>query len=388
MKAKSKNVKTLRRFERFVDIASDAGSIAMNLRAHPTRLELIGVGLRALGLVMRIHTERRESASKWPWSYFESDAARPDWIEPPAELQPLFLDYAAGIAVDRDYWDGVEDSARVVTGLIGDEIVAWIEDDDSVLDGPYVRRERAAATYRALGDRMWRQLGCQNLAFSRSGLVPDPFVDGDAGVVPTAQVIELGDRLRRFLDADVRRSYLFVGPPGTGKSSAVRLLTRALSLRTLRVDVSALGDLASGSDDSVTASLTALVQILRPEALVLDDIDRASVDGELLQFLELAHRACRVVLATANCTNNMLGAALRPGRFDEVHEISRLDAQVLRRLLGDDADLAERMATLPVAYVGEFVERRRVLGRAAAEAELDALIARCKKIERMTEAGD
>ena len=46
------------------------------------------------------------------------------------------------------------------------------------------------------------------------------------------------------------------------------------------------------------------------------------------------------------------------------------------------------MANLPVAYVSEFVERRRVLGRAAAEAELDALIARSKTIERMTDAGD
>ena len=48
--------------------------------------------------------------------------------------------------------------------------------------------------------------------------------------------------------------------------------------------------------------------------------------------------------------------------------------------------IARRIVCHPV--VGEFVERRRVLGRAAAVAELDALIARCEKSERMTEAGD
>jgi hypothetical protein len=78
----------------------------------------------------------------------------------------------------------------------------------------------------------------------------------------------------------------------------------------------------------------------------------------------------------------MLGAALRPGRFDEVVKVDRLDARLLRSLVGDDEELAERVRDLPVAYVAELVKRRDVLGRDRALAELDELCARRAMVEK------
>ena len=204
MKAKSKNVKTWRRFERFVEIVADAGSIAMDLRDKPNRLDWLGVGLRAVGLAMRVRSEHREANSKWPWRFFESEGADPEWIEAPAVLKALVLEHVTDIEIRQDYWDGCHDSVRVVVGNIGGEAVAWIEDDDSVQDGPYLRGDRAAETYRALGDRMWKQLGGGNCAFGRDGLAPDPF-SGDEGVVPTEQFQALRDRMGRFLGAGMAR---------------------------------------------------------------------------------------------------------------------------------------------------------------------------------------
>ena len=68
------------------------------------------------------------------------------------------------------------------------------------------------------------------------------------------------------------------------------------------------------NDDEVGASLDTLVKILRPGAVVLDDIDRVGKDARLLRFLEESSAEGRLVLASANCTATMLGALLRPGR--------------------------------------------------------------------------
>ena len=108
----------------------------------------------------------------------------------------------------------------------------------------------------------------------------------------------------------------------------------------------------------------------------------------MLHFLERASRTCRVVMASANCADNMMGAALRPGRFDDIIRVDRLDPEVLGRMLGDDPELAERLAEAPVAYVAEFVKRRAVLGLDRAIAELDELLDRHRAIDARTDDGD
>jgi SpoVK/Ycf46/Vps4 family AAA+-type ATPase len=116
--------------------------------------------------------------------------------------------------------------------------------------------------------------------------------------------------------------------------------------------------------------------------MILDDLDRVEVGGELLAFLELAARTCRLVLASANRPHKMMGASLRPGRFDEVVAFERLDPDVLRQLLAADADLFDRLAPLPAAYVAEFLKRRRVLGRDRAVAEIEELESRLAMVEK------
>jgi SpoVK/Ycf46/Vps4 family AAA+-type ATPase len=75
---------------------------------------------------------------------------------------------------------------------------------------------------------------------------------------------------------------------------------------------------------------------------------------------------------------DMIGALLRPGRFDEVVTFDSLDRELLVELLGTDADLADQLEGLPIAYVREFVARLRVLGRNAALEELAELTERVR----------
>jgi hypothetical protein len=384
MRPHHKRKARLSRWQRYISLAGDAGAIAMNLRDTPTPLDWVGVGLRALALGLRVHGEHRTSRAKNPWRYFDSDGLDSPWVEVPEEFRRLLVDSCTDVAVEEDFWDGGEDSARVCIGKIGDDPVGWIVEGANLIDGPYVRREHHDATLRALGERVWRRVGGRHCVYGVGGLKLDLL---DAGaIVPTAQMHALEERLGRFVDEGIHRSCLLTGPPGTGKSMAIRWLTRRLGVTSVRVDLTVLSSLHSGWDQrAMAASLDTLLKLLRPEAMILDDLDRVKVGGEILAFLETAAKTCRLVLASANRPHKMMGASLRPGRFDEVVRFDRLDPDVLRTLLGPDVDLFDRLSALPAAYVAEFLKRRQVLGRACAVEEIPDLEARQKLVDGNTE---
>ncbi len=399
MRPNTKRRNRNKRWERYLSLAGEAGSIAMSLRDQPTRLDWIGVALRAVGVALRAHSEHRQAIAKNPYQYFD-DPAGEEWTEIPDEFRRLVIEHLTEITVDEAYWDGDEGSAYLSRAKIGGETVAWIGEGDMMVDGPYVLTAREAETYRALGDRLWRRVGGRHVAYGSGGLALDPF--GLDEVRPTAQMRALEARMQRFLDADVARSYLLAGPPGTGKSLAIRWLVRRLGLTSVRIDLSVLAKMHGyHGSETIANRLETVLQLLRPEVMILDDLDRVASSGPLLHFLELALRTCRVVMASANAPDKMMGAALRPGRFDEILQVDRLDPEVLRGLLAgssggggggvggdDDSDLFDRLAPLPAAYVAEFLKRRRVLGRAVAEAEIADLERRCGIVAEKTEAGD
>ncbi len=345
---KPRNTKTGRakRWGRFLKIAGDAGTIAMSLRDKPSRLDWLAVGARVVSLAMNIREERRRAEAGDPWKFF-SDIEGVEWTEVPEEFRRLVMENAADATIDERYWDGEETSPFICKGLIGDELVAWIGEGQNVVDGPYILASRQIETYRALGDRLWRRIGSDHVLYGMTGLVGDPFLGG--GVVATAQMRELGTRMKAFLDAGESRSYLLAGPPGTGKSVAIRWLVDSLGLSSVRIDLAVLARLHGTHSPTLATSLETLLRLLRPRAMILDDLDRVAVTAALLAFLELAQKTCQVVIASANSVDKMMGAALRPGRFDDIVRVERLDPDVLRKLIHDDAALFERLAPLPAA---------------------------------------
>lgn len=371
-----------RKWGRYLKIAGDAGTIAMALRDKPTPLDWLGVGLRAIGLALSVRDERRRSEAGDPWKYF-ADISGEEWLEVPDEFRRLVLDHATNLEVDEAYWDGDLGSPLICRAKIGDEVFAWIAEGQGIADGPYLIAARQTESYRALGDRLWRRLGGKQLLYGTAGLGLDPF-NGD-GVVATAQMIGLCDRMRRFVAAGQSRSYLLGGPPGTGKSVAIRWMIEQLGLTSVRIDLGVLARLHGSHATTLSTSLETLLRLLRPQAMILDDLDRVAVTAPLLAFLEMARRTCAVVIGSANSVQKMMGAAVRPGRFDDIIRVDRLDPVVLRTLLAGDADLHERLAALPAAYVVEFATRRRVLGREQALTELDELISRSTQIAASTE---
>tara|TARA_R110002096_G_scaffold433887_3_gene653850 strand:- start:60718 stop:61875 length:1158 start_codon:yes stop_codon:yes gene_type:complete len=373
--------KKQRRIEKVLEIAADVGSLAMSLRDRPTRLDWVSLGLRAVSIGIKIQHNKRKQSALCPWSYFEDTGPNREWVAIPESLGELILKHVRQVSLVKEYWDEDMTSELVCLGLLRGQEIGWLSSFDGKLqDGPYMRADKQEATHTALGTCLWDELGNNNLVFGTNGLTVDPLANtSDRAAAPelaTAQFSELQGRIRSFLHDGQSRSLLFSGPPGTGKSTGVRQLARGLKLRTLRVEIKMLAESDRRGMQSLTASLDTLVRALAPEALILDDIDRVQEEDKLLHFLELTKRTCRLVLASANNLGDMTQATLRPGRFDEIIEVTKPDKNVVRALLGDDEALLEKIGHLPMAYIAEFVNRREALGREVAMEEIPQLLKR------------
>jgi SpoVK/Ycf46/Vps4 family AAA+-type ATPase len=121
-----------------------------------------------------------------------------------------------------------------------------------------------------------------------------------------------------------RRGYLLHGPPGNGKSSAVRamLTSRGMTAHTLRL-------FQDNTDDGALDRLFNLAAQNAPAMILLEDIDRAfprtgartkiSLQNLLNRLDGVASGDGLVVVATANEPTALDPAILkRPGRFDRV----------------------------------------------------------------------
>ena len=336
--------------------------------------------IQAAALGVKTHAALRALGSRSPWDYFDDDGPESEWILVPQEFRSLVMRHVENPVADEATWDGEPSAERVVLGHVDGHAVGWIQSGDNarLSDGPFVRRGVETETFAAVGRAVWATLSDAHLSFGATGLTRDLVTT--RGTKRSRQAAELLARIARFRKSGHSRSVLLVGPPGTGKSHAIRSISHGLGVSTLRVELAALLDKREAPRvEEVQDGLETLVRMLDPEAIVLDDIDRVGGDVRLLRFLEEAAAAGRIVLASANGTSDMLGALLRPGRFDEVVHFEHLERDLVESLLGADADLADRVETLPMAYVREFVLRLQVLGRETALKELPALEARAAK---------
>lgn len=181
--------------------------------------------------------------------------------------------------------------------------------------------------------------------------------------------------LKKYLDKDIYRTVLFYGFPGTGKSTISRSLCDILGLRSLRVRIEDMQIM-----DSET--LGSMIQIFKPDVLIFDDLDRAGNQISLLEMLESAHKSVKLVFATVNNINELDPALKRPGRFDEIHHVAKLDEVAVKKLLGEYVDAYEITKDWPVAFIKEYVIRRSVHG---AEQARDSVIELQKRVDKLSE---
>lgn len=132
-------------------------------------------------------------------------------------------------------------------------------------------------------------------------------------LISEEEINKIGEEISRCHKDSVSRSYLLVGPPGTGKSSFCFAAAEKFCPRILKVDPSVMYRMESGE-------LEYFIDCLLPDAIIFDDIDRCDTEGYLLFVLENIKKTYPnvVVFATANSFEELGSAMVRPGRFDRV----------------------------------------------------------------------
>jgi hypothetical protein len=357
--------------ERALSASSTLALVLAQLREKQGPLGWIAVGISATQFVLSFRKQYHELAAPDIWSFFVNDDV---WTIAPPLLGPLLTkscDDMQEVAKDGEY--------EIILGRIGEEEIAWRNEGSRLNYGPFFRRGREIETLRALGVKLWSQINGSHAVLGDKGAIESTTETLDHDVVKFEALVKFHERVRKFYDAGMNRSYLLEGPPGTGKSTAVRFVLGEMGVRSLRLNFEAASANTGWFDgETVSRNVEALVQTLRPEMLIVDDFDRNWMsERELLRLMEAAHKCCRVVIATINSKEGLSQAMQRVGRFDDHILVDRLELDVLKSMLDPELrKYARRMVKWPIAFVGDFNSRKRVLGVMAAAEEFQDLHAR------------
>ncbi|MBA2662633.1 MAG: ATP-binding protein [Bradymonadaceae bacterium] len=175
---------------------------------------------------------------------------------------------------------------------------------------------------------------------------------------------------KAFREAGIRRNVLLQGRPGTGKSTFCFHAARELSKRTLMLT-------ADFCSEVRVTDWALILSVLRPEMVIVDDIDRVGGHGfeAKLRMFEEGYCDIPFVLFTSNDHTKLPQAMRRPGRIDQIIKVDEPDERVRRRIIGEMAvrvgveipngewvRLENMLAELSVAHVIEALRRAKVDG--------------------------
>ncbi len=262
-----------------------------------------------------------------------------------------------------------------VVDLWGEDIVFLDGEDLSVFfltKGPVRGEEVAVIRERVLhkfGRLVWEEHGRVIEVVKRGKDRSFRVQPWDAGEILTSpQTEKVSTRLHKFISDGGRRSLLLHGSPGTGKSCMAQALTNTLSWPTLFIDISQL-------DKVRPEQITSWLRLLRPYAVILDDIDHIRDKVSVLPLIDRINKTTRLFIATANDLSALHVAALRTGRFDELEEVEQVIAPS-----SYIPDLPEKFAkaidTWPITSIHELRKRIEALGVDCLDVEVARLQAR------------
>lgn len=223
--------------------------------------------------------------------------------------------------------------------------------------------------YAAMKPLIWRHFGESLLYVTPNEDHVTYHVERDETIKPLTSELA-GQKVadfRRALEADVSRSLLLVGPPGTGKSTIARAIMMQLGLKCLRLDESTVNN---------SYMIRTICRIFQPDAVIIDDIDQIN---DLHGALEFFKSNVKVIISTTNHPEQLPPAVLRPGRIDEIELVEHLNNNVIENMLGHELiDMFDRVKDLPIAFINELVVLNKLYTRDVALQRLERLINRAK----------
>lgn len=182
-------------------------------------------------------------------------------------------------------------------------------------------------------------------------------------------------KLDKYIKANVKRSFIFYGQPGTGKTTLAYSIINHFKLKSLVIDKDTL--LSIDAFDF-------FVNYLGIECVIIDDFDYFEKAERFLEILQFLNKNCKVVIGIVNSLKKIPAAVLRPGRFDEILKINTLDENIVKDILGSDLiKYFDQVKHFPIAYLNEFVIRSAFADH---KNDINSVINElCERVERQSE---
>jgi hypothetical protein len=377
-KKRNRNKNILSGIRKVIDITSSIASTLLLVKEKPKKLDYFSIGATLANVSLKIYDEISKLNTSDPQSFFDP---KNHYIVPYSLEKTLFQ------FLQEQEILLVNDKISLNRGVLSGIEVFWIQ-KESTKERSFCKFEDRESLIMEIGKLLWAASGTNNITLDKMGELVSSDENLNFEVIETKAMKELEKRLvsfQKYGENGITRSYLLEGPPGTGKSSAAMHIIKKLGLKSLRASLASINEpRADGTYISVSANLEVLLNALQPDIIIIDDIDRGYVGEQtILKLFETARKYCKIIMATCNNKNSMIGAMLRVGRFDDHVEINRLDPEVVAGMLDEeDYDLAEKMSNWPIAYIQNYKTVKKVMGREQARLEIDDMENRIYEIER------
>lgn len=359
------DIKWRKLIDKAISVASEAADVAVHLSSNPGPVAWVSVTAKVVNAVNQL-SAKDLSEFFVGWTKLEGVHPLGDFLFILIKEKQLFTEEETS-SKNPGYTE------KVLTATVNNVRIGYI-DHDNWKEGPYL--EPGANPHdavHALRIFTWECMGgCVKYKHPPMGspyLVRD--VDQQTFASKTAQNMWLEHK--QFIQQGKKRSVLFYGEPGVGKSNIVRYIADQAGGLRLRLRAR---DLESMS------SLGHLINFLQPSAVIIDDLCRAKDKNGILEEFDEVMSKANLFLVTANFINKLDPAVIR--RFDDTHLVDKLDDEVLDYMLkGVDNKAIDKLKSLPISYIAKYKEMHECLGANAALQKLDALVSRRATVLKM-----